>query len=68
MTTSPPRDQVESALADFIKESLERGETADVPGLGTFEVRHENSSVQTSDDGELVMTPPRNKIVFTPDR
>lgn len=68
MTTSPPRDQVESALADLIKESLERGETAHVPGLGTFAIRHENSSIQTSDDGELVMTPPRNEITFTPDR
>lgn len=65
MATSPPRDQVESVLAELIKESLERRESTQVPGLGTFSVRHQNAHVDRSEDGEARVLPPRDEIVFT---
>ena len=66
--TTPPRDQVETVLAELIKEALERRESAHVPGLGTFTVRHKNSGMQRTEDGDMVMTPPTDEIVFTQSR
>lgn len=63
----PPRDQVESTLADIVHEYLSRGESVHVPGLGTFAVRHRSSSIVSTDSGELHMSPPTDEITFTPE-
>lgn len=68
MTTTPPRDQVESALAELIRQALERRESAHVPGLGTFEVHHTESKVKKAIGRPPVMLPPRDRIVFNPSR
>ncbi|MEX0746445.1 MAG: hypothetical protein WD275_00500 [Rhodothermales bacterium] len=62
---SPPRDQVESVLADLIRESLARRESVHVPRLGTFTVRHASSSLEKLVSGEIKMTPPVDEVVFT---
>lgn len=64
---APPRDQVESALADVIKESLTARQSTRIPGLGTFDVRH-RSSARVQDGGELKFMPPRDEIVFSPEQ
>lgn len=64
---APPRDQVESVLADIVKEYLSRGEAVRVTGLGSFSVRHQNSSIERTGSGELKMRPPIDEIVFTPE-
>lgn len=66
MTTGPARDQVEAAFADVVKDALEQGASVDVPGLGTFEVRHERSRFGEDERGRLKMSPPRDTIEFTP--
>jgi len=68
MTPGPARDQVETAVAELVRQALERRERIQVPGLGTFEVRHEHSAIRSRDDGDLVLMRPRDEIVFTPDR
>ena len=64
---TPPRDQVESVLAELIKESLARGEDVHVPGLGSFTVRHASSSVQRTPSGEITISPPLDEVFFTPE-
>lgn len=62
---SPPRDQVEAALADLIREALSRGESVHVDGFGTFSTRHRSSTMSRNEDGTLKMRPPGSEIVFT---
>lgn len=63
----PPRDQVESMLAEIIREYLSRSDSIIVPGLGTFAVSHRSSSIERTDAGEVRMRPPNDEIVFTPE-
>lgn len=65
---SPPRDQIESVLADIVREHLSRSEEIHVPGLGIFAVDHRNSSIERSDSGELKMRPPSDHVVFSPEQ
>ncbi len=64
----PPRDQIESVLADIVKESLMAGEAVAVPGLGTFDVQHRTSARIRSESGEEKFIPPRDEIVFIPEQ
>jgi nucleoid DNA-binding protein len=64
---APPRDQVVSVLADIVREALTRGEAVHVPGLGTFSVEHRSSQIEEQPDGQVVMKPPGDEIVFTPE-
>ena len=66
MMTGPARDQVEAAFAEVVKDALEQGASVQVPGLGTFEVRHERSAFREDEEGSLKVTPPRDTIAFTP--
>jgi hypothetical protein len=35
--------------------------------VGTLEVRHERSTIEERDDGETILHPPKDHVVFTPD-
>lgn len=65
---SPPRDQVESILADIVREHLSRRESIRVPGLGVFETIHRSSSIERTESGELRMKPPKDHVTFTPEQ
>ena len=65
---SPPRDQVESILADIVREHLARREAIRIPGLGVFETRHSSSSIERTESGELQMKPPTDHVTFTPEQ
>ena len=60
------RDQAVSALAETVREALVQGESVYVPSLGTFRVEHRPSEKTELPSGEVVMQPPRNEIVFSP--
>lgn len=64
---TPPRDQVEAALAEVIQDALMRGESVQIDGLGTFSTRHQSSKLIRTDDGALKMSPPEREVVFTPE-
>ena len=55
-----------SALVTVVRETLERGEEASIPGLGTFRVEYQPSAAEELSTGEVVMRPPRNEIIFSP--
>ncbi len=60
------RDQAVAALVEVVRETLERGEEAHLPGLGTFRVEYRPSHAEELPTGDVVMRPPRNEIVFSP--
>lgn len=64
---SPPRDQVEAALAEVVKDALSRGESVRIDGLGTFSSHHRSSTMSRTEKGSFKMRPPGTEIVFTPE-
>jgi nucleoid DNA-binding protein len=55
------------ALASIIRDQLTRGEEIFLPGLGIFSVEHESSQTVEPEDGQILMLPPRDVIVFRPE-
>lgn len=68
MTSSPDdaSDATAQALAKIVRRMLVRGESVDLPGLGTLDVRHERSTIEERADGEILLRPPKDHVVFTP--
>ena len=64
---SLPKDQIASVLSDVIREALARGESIHVPGLGTFSVEHRSSQMEKQPNGQIIMKPPRDEVLFTAD-
>ncbi|MEZ4699003.1 MAG: HU family DNA-binding protein [Rhodothermales bacterium] len=60
-------EQLNEALGHVIREALIRREQVDIPGLGTFRVDRRSSEMIEGADGELVMRPPRDEVIFIPD-
>ena len=61
-------DRLPQALASILREALIQDEQLHLPGLGTFQVEHHLSEVKELEDTQIVMTPPRDAIVFKPDK
>jgi nucleoid DNA-binding protein len=57
-------DQLSNALVAAVRDALIEGHRIDVPGLGTFDVRHVPSKVERADDDSSVMIPPRDVVEF----
>jgi myo-inositol catabolism protein IolC len=60
-------DDTAEALATVARRMLVLGEPVDLPTVGTLEVRHERSTIEERDDGETILHPPKDHVVFTPD-
>lgn len=60
------RDEAVAALAAVIRDALVQGEEAHIPELGTFRVEYRPSATEELPNGEVVMRPPRNEIIFSP--
>jgi len=59
-------EDVATALAAVVRRSLLRGESVKLPELGRLEVRHERSAIDERPDGETVLQPPKDYVVFIP--
>ena len=57
-------DQLSNALVAAVRDALIEGHRIEVPGLGTFGVRHVPSKVERADDDSSVMVPPRDVVEF----
>jgi len=66
--STPSAKEVIDAFAEIMRDKLERGETVEVPGLGTFDIEHQPSQMKETDDGESYMAPPRNVVTFDPEQ
>lgn len=65
--SSPTAEEVIDAFIDVLREQLEKGESVEVPSLGTFSVEHRQSEVK-QDNGNRRLVPPRNVVAFDPDQ
>lgn len=65
MTTT--LDQLKETLADVIREALANGQDVSLPGLGTLRVEHKPSEMIEDENGQIVMRPPRDEVIFDPD-
>lgn len=59
-------DDVLRAFSEVIRDRLMRRDDVTVPGLGTFEVLHHPSCVVETEDGQRLLEPPADLIVFEP--
>ncbi len=59
-------DDVLRAFGEAVRERLMRRDGVTVPGLGTFMVQHDPSRVTELEDGQRVLQPPADVVVFEP--
>lgn len=59
-------DDVLRAFSEAVRERLMRRDAVTVPGLGTFTVHHAPSRATESEDGQRILQPPSDVIVFEP--
>ena len=61
-------DDLAIALVQVLQEALLRGERVRVPGLGTFQIRHEESRLHVSaEGGPARLEPPRDTVELVPE-
>lgn len=58
----------QQAFAEVIKERVARRQEVNIKGLGVFALQHQKQFQQQFKDGRVVMMPPEDKIVFSPDK
>ena len=64
--TTITTDQIKDILADVVREALANGQDVELPGLGTLRVEHKPSEMIEDENGQIVMRPPRDAVVFVP--
>ena len=60
-------DDLVIALVQVLHEAVMRDERVRVPGLGTFQIRHEESRLHMPADGPARLEPPRDTVELVPD-
>ncbi|MEX0994019.1 MAG: HU family DNA-binding protein [Balneolaceae bacterium] len=55
------------AFKEAIREEIIKKNTVALEGLGRFEVIHQKQHQKKLDDGQVLMVPPRDVVVFTPE-
>lgn len=69
--TNLPEAEVQQILKAFwttFKDAVLAGDEVQIPGMGTFEVRHLNSLKEIDEKtGESILTPPKDMLEFTPE-
>jgi len=60
-------EELKIELANIIREELMKRGTVSIPSLGTFRVEHHNQERKLQNDGTVVMTPPSDRLNFSPD-
>jgi nucleoid DNA-binding protein len=60
-------EALKAELAKIIREELMKRGTVSIPSLGTFRVEHTSQQRKLKKDGAVVMTPPVDRLHFSPD-
>jgi len=55
------------AFAEVIREQIARKKVVEIEGLGVFRVEHQKQFQKQYNNGRVVMMPPENSIVFSPE-
>ncbi len=53
---------------DVIREEIVKKNSVEVEGLGRFEVVHQQQHQKKLEDGQVLMMPPEDVVLFTPDK
>lgn len=56
------------AFSEIIRDQISKKNEVTVDGLGAFKPDHQKQFQQQFDDGRVVMMPPKDKVVFVPDK
>ncbi|MEX2585277.1 MAG: HU family DNA-binding protein [Balneolaceae bacterium] len=56
------------ALREVMREEMIQKNTVVIQGLGRFENVHEQQKQKTTEEGKVYMVPPRDRVVFTPEK
>lgn len=60
-------EALKNELAKIIREELMKRGSVSIPSLGTFKVEHHSQERKNNPDGTVVMTPPSDRLHFSPD-
>lgn len=53
---------------EVVREEIVKKNRVDVDGLGRFEVIHKKQHQKRLEDGQVLMMPPQDVVVFTPEK
>ncbi|MEX1010897.1 MAG: HU family DNA-binding protein [Balneolaceae bacterium] len=56
------------AFRDVVREELIKKNIIEIEGLGRFENRHLKQREEKRENGQVLMMPPRDEILFTPEK
>lgn len=56
------------AFREIVREEIIKKNTVELEGLGRFEVNHNKQYQKKLDDGQVLMMPPEDVVVFTPEK
>lgn len=59
--------KLEEDIVAVITENLKKHYSVQVDGLGSFSVKHQAQVQKQDKDGRIVLLPPANVVVFTPE-
>ncbi len=62
------KEEFTKAFSEVIREQIAQKNEVKLNGVGIFKLKHRKQSQQQHDDGRVVMLPPKNTIVFTPEK
>lgn len=65
--SDPSAQDIIEAFTGAVRDELESGRDVDLPLLGTLRVEHRPSEM-TEEENSRSFSPPRNAVVFEPDR
>lgn len=57
-----------NAFKELIREEIVKRNIIHIEGFGRFEVMHQKQFQKKSADGQTLMMPPKDIVVFTPDK
>lgn len=60
-------EALKTELVNIIREELMKRGVISIPSLGTFRVEHHSQERKSFNDGKVVMTPPSDRLHFSPD-
>lgn len=60
--------KAEQEIVTLLAGQLKKHGQVQINGLGTFSITHQKQEQQQDNDGRIVMKPPADVIVFTPEK
>lgn len=55
------------AFAEVVREQVVHKNQVEIEGIGSFQIEHQKQFQKQYDNGRVVMMPPKDAILFTPE-